>query len=175
MKYRFLTLGLSFMGSLAWGAITACAQQNDALFVWADGSETCYQLDQMPKVVYDGGKAFVYVREQTKGGYNEADAWIICPEINLTDAETPALTFEHSAQYCSDSHSDYMKLYVVENNENGMMVDVNKDGLYWTSTLDTYNNNSAYGLITRFSEGNAGVLTGIDNRQYARVIRAVRK
>lgn len=165
------------MGSLAWGAITACAQQNDALFVWADGSETCYQLDQMPKVVYDGGKAFVYVREQTN------------PVITFVLSSNQKIVMRYGRYIPPEEPSDHPTVVEVMTddmsvksskaqkiiNENGMMVDVNKDGLYWTSTLDTYNNNSAYGLITRFSEGNAGVLTGIDNRQYARVIRAVRK
>ena len=59
--------------------------------------------------------------------------------------------------------------------EVGEVHDLNKDGLYWTSTLDSSNNNSAYGLITRKTTGNAGVLTGAENRNYARGIRAVCK
>lgn len=57
--------------------------------------------------------------------------------------------------------------------EDGMIHDLNVDGLYWTTTLYTQNDNSAFGLITRMSTGNAGVLMGPENRRYARCIRAV--
>lgn len=57
--------------------------------------------------------------------------------------------------------------------EDGGMHTVNEDGLYWTSTLDVQNNNSAWGLITRKEKGKAGVLTGNENRHFARAIRAV--
>ena len=50
---------------------------------------------------------------------------------------------------------------------------LNVDGLYWTSSLYEVNNNSAWGLITRKTTGNAGVLMGAENRHYSRGIRAV--
>lgn len=57
--------------------------------------------------------------------------------------------------------------------KNGQLRDNNVDGLYWTSTLYTRNNNGAYGLITRKGEGSVGVCWGPNNRQYARAIRPV--
>ena len=57
--------------------------------------------------------------------------------------------------------------------EQGTVHSLNVDGLYWTSTLYETNNHSAWGLITRMSTGNAGVLMGSENRHYARGIRAV--
>jgi hypothetical protein len=57
--------------------------------------------------------------------------------------------------------------------EQGAVHSLNVDGLYWTSSLYTDNNNSAWGLITRKTTGNAGVLMGSENRNFARGIRAV--
>ena len=57
--------------------------------------------------------------------------------------------------------------------EQGGIHTLNEDGLYWTSSLYTSDNNSAWGLITRKTTGNAGVLMGSENRNYARCIRAV--
>ncbi len=57
--------------------------------------------------------------------------------------------------------------------DNGNSHSLNIDGLYWTSTLYEPNNNGAWGLITRKSTGNAGVLYGAENRNYARAVRAV--
>ena len=59
--------------------------------------------------------------------------------------------------------------------EQGEVHTLNVDGLYWTSSLYTGNNNSAWGLITRKTTGNAGVLMGTENRHYSRGIRAVCK
>lgn len=57
--------------------------------------------------------------------------------------------------------------------EQGEVHTLNVDGLYWTSSLYEVNNNSAWGLITRKTTGNAGVLMGTENRHYSRGIRAV--
>ena len=57
--------------------------------------------------------------------------------------------------------------------EQGGVHTLNEDGLYWTSTLYSPNSNGAWGLITRASVGNAGVLYGQTNRHFARAIRAV--
>ncbi|MCQ2347000.1 MAG: DUF1566 domain-containing protein [Paludibacteraceae bacterium] len=57
--------------------------------------------------------------------------------------------------------------------DNGNSHSLNIDGLYWTSSLYEPNNNGAWGLITRKTTGNAGVLYGTENRNFARAIRAV--
>lgn len=35
------------------------AEENDAIYVWVNGTSTCYKLERMPKVTYSNGSAIL--------------------------------------------------------------------------------------------------------------------
>lgn len=60
MKKLTLTLLSFFMISMAH------AEGNTAIYVWVDGSSTCYKLESMPKVTYKEGSAVLTLKGETE-------------------------------------------------------------------------------------------------------------
>ncbi len=56
---RKLLLFIASMFVLSIGA--AQAEEADAVFFWINGSNTCYQLSQMPVISYDNGAAVLTI------------------------------------------------------------------------------------------------------------------
>lgn len=53
LLFAILVLGTSF--------VDAKSTENDAIFVWVDGSSICYQLSAMPKVTYEDNAAVLFI------------------------------------------------------------------------------------------------------------------
>ncbi len=56
---RKLLLFIASVFVLSIGAVQA--EEADAVFFWANGSSTCYQLSQMPVISYDNGAAVLTI------------------------------------------------------------------------------------------------------------------
>lgn len=61
MKIRKILSPILALAFAVFSHSQADAQENDAIYAWVDGSATCYQLDEMPEVTYDGNYAVLSV------------------------------------------------------------------------------------------------------------------
>ena len=50
---------------MLFSVVMAKAETNDAIYVWVDGTSTCYKLEAMPQVTYDEGSAVLTVSGET--------------------------------------------------------------------------------------------------------------
>lgn len=51
----------SLVAVFSFRAQTVAAGETDAVYVWVDGTSTCYRLTDMPKVTYEGTEAILSV------------------------------------------------------------------------------------------------------------------
>lgn len=51
----------SLVAVFSFQAQTVAAGETDAVYVWVDGTSTCYRLTDMPKVTYEGSEAILSV------------------------------------------------------------------------------------------------------------------
>lgn len=51
----------SLVAVFSFRAQTVAAEETDAVYVWVDGTSTCYRLTDMPKVTYEGTEAILSV------------------------------------------------------------------------------------------------------------------